>query len=403
VQNTLWPQEAHVVTTMSIELQPLSPDEQLHEAKLVALIQARIARAGGWIPFSQFMALALYAPGLGYYAAGAHKLGRGGDFVTAPELSPLFGACLATQCAEVLAACSLGEIMEVGAGSGVLARDILQALAGQGCLPARYRILETSPDLRARQQALLLPQARTLGVSIEWLDRIPEDPFSGVMIANEVLDALPVDRFRLGRSGLEAMGVTIGDAGLAWSAVPADESLRAAVAALALDSDVSMTSEYCPGLSAWLSAIAAPLSFGALLFIDYGGARHEVYHPSRIDGTLSCFHRHLQHTDPFTRIGLQDLTAWVDFTRVAEAAIETGLDMGGFTTQAHFLVANDFESHVAALHQSAPSNDVVDPVRAARRLVLPTDMGERFKCLALTRGDWPMLRGFRLRDFTHTL
>ncbi len=369
----------------------------------MALIRARIARAGGWIPFSQFMALALYAPGLGYYAAGAHKLGRGGDFVTAPELSPVFGACLATQCAEVLSACPAGEILEVGAGSGVLARDVLQALARQGQLPTRYRILETSPDLRERQQALLDPVARELGVPIEWLDQIAEQSFSGVILANEVLDALPVDRFRHGPSGLEAMGVSSEDVGLAWCAKPADQALHTAVTALELDLDLEVTCEYCPSMSAWLSAIAAPLSFGALLLIDYGGARREVYHPSRVDGTLSCFHRHLQHNDPFTRVGLQDMTAWVDFTRVAEAAIEAGLGVVGFTTQAHFLLANDFEGHVAAMHEGARPDDVVDHVRAARRLVLPTEMGERFKCLGLTRGDWSSLRGFKLRDFTHTL
>jgi len=388
---------------MNSELQPLSPDERLHEATLMALIRARIARAGGWIPFSQFMALALYAPGLGYYAAGAHKLGRGGDFVTAPELSPVFGACLATQCAEVLSACPEGEILEVGAGSGVLARDVLQALARQGQLPTRYRILETSPDLRERQQALLGPVTRSLGVPIEWLDQIPAHSFSGVILANEVLDALPVDRFRHGPSGLEAMGVSIEEVGLAWCAKPADQALHTVVTALALDLDLDVTCEYCPSMSAWLSAIAAPLSFGALLLIDYGGARREVYHPSRVDGTLSCFHRHLQHNNPFTRLGLQDMTAWVDFTRVAEAAIEAGLGVVGFTTQAHFLLANDFEGHLAALYEGARPDDVVDQVRAARRLVLPTEMGERFKCLGLTRGDWSSLRGFRLRDFTHTL
>ena len=403
MQNTLWPQEAHVVTQMSIELPPLSPDERLHEARLVALIRARIARAGGWIPFSQYMALALYAPGLGYYAAGAHKLGRGGDFVTSPELSPVFGHCVATQCAEVLAACPTGDILEVGAGTGLLAKAVLQALARQGCLPTRYRILETSPDLRARQQTLLLPLISALGTSIEWLDRIPEASFSGVIIANEVLDALPIDRFRLGASGSEAMGVSMEGSGFVWCAKPADAHAQATIAALELASDRVITSEYCPGLGAWLGAIAAPLSFGALLLMDYGGSRRELYHSSREDGTFSCFYRHLQHNDPFTRVGLQDLTAWVDFTRVTEAALDAGLEIAGFTTQTHFLLANDFDKHLTAFRETASPDDLIDRVRAARRLVLPTDMGERFKCLGLTRGMQRSLRGFALRDDTHTL
>lgn len=388
---------------MTATLPPLSAIEAAHEAALVGRIRDELGSAGGTLPFSRFMALALYAPGLGYYTAGAQKFGAGGDFVTAPEISPVFGRCVATQCAEVLGALGGGDILEMGAGTGALAEEVLSELAGQALLPRRYRILETSADLRARQRARLLPLGTTLGVTVEWLDRIPTEPFRGLVVANEVLDALPVERFRMTDAGIESLDVAWQGDRFGWQPVPASVALHRAVMDLGVELPSGYIGELCPSLSAWISAVSAPLEAGALILMDYGAARHELYRPEREGGTLSCFFRHRQHDDPFTRIGLQDLTAWVDFTAVADAALAARLAVAGFTTQAMFLLANDFDRHLASLRERLSEVAGLQAVHAARRLVLPTDMGERFKCLLLTRGALPAPRGLSLRDFTHTL
>ncbi len=386
-----------------LELVELSAAEAAHEARVVAAIRAALDAAGGWLPFSRFMQLALYAPGLGYYAAGAHKLGPGGDYVTAPELSPVFARCLASQCAEVLATLGGGDILEVGAGSGALAVELLAELARQRQLPARYRILETSPELRARQQAALAVLSGALRARIDWLDRPPPTPFEGVVLANEVLDALPVERFRIRGGRVEARGVTWSGGRFEWAAGPADAALEAAVGALGVPLAEGYESELCAMLGAWLAAVTAPLGAGVALLVDYGLVRASYYEPGREGGTLACFHRQRCHHDPFVNIGLQDLTAWVDFTRVAEAGLAAGLAVAGYTTQAHFLLANGFERHVAALRSSLDAGREPVAAGAALRLVLPGDMGERFKCIALARRYQAPLAGFALRDFAATL
>jgi SAM-dependent MidA family methyltransferase len=386
-----------------LPLAPLSPDEAAHEARVVAHICAALAAAGGWLPFSRYMELALYAPGLGYYAAGAHKLGAGGDFVTAPELSPVFGRCVASQAGEVLATLGGGDLLEVGAGSGALAVELLAELGRQGRAPARYLILETSPDLRARQRAALAALPGGLATRVGWLDAIPAEPFRGVVLANEVLDALPVERFRVGAAGVEALGVVHDGERFAWAARPADATLAAAVAALGVTLTEGYESELSLWLAPWLAALAAPLAAGVMLLFDYGYPRAEYYRPSRAGGTLGCFHRHRRHDDPFVNVGLQDLTAWVDFTRVAEAGLEAGLEVAGFTTQAHFLLGNGFEQHLAALRAGLPAEREPLAAPAALKLVLPSEMGERFKCIALARDCSAPLAGFALRDFTAAL
>ncbi len=386
-----------------LPLAPLSPDEAAHEARVRAHVRAELAAAGGWLPFSRYMDLALYAPGLGYYAAGAHKLGGGGDFVTAPELTPVFGRCVASQVAEVLAALGGGELLEIGAGSGALAVELLGELERQGCVPERYRILETSPDLRQRQRAALAVLPAELAARVSWLDGLPATPLRGVVLANEVLDALPVERFQVAARGVEALGVALDGERFAWAARPADAALAAAVAALGIELAAGYQSELCPALGPWLAALAAPLAAGVLLFIDYGYPRAEYYRASRAGGTLGCFHRQRRHDDPFVNVGLQDLTAWVDFTRVAEAGIEAGLEVAGYTTQAHFLLGTGFERHLDALRASLPAGREPLAAPAALKLVLPSEMGERFKCIALARGVERPLAGFALRDFTATL
>jgi SAM-dependent MidA family methyltransferase len=387
----------------ALPLVPLSAEEAAHEARVVAHIRRELAAAGGWLPFARYMELALYAPGLGYYAAGAHKLGAGGDFVTAPELSPVFGRCLASQAGEVLATLGGGDLVEVGAGSGALAVELLAELGRQGRLPGRYLILEPSPDLRQRQRAALGCLPAAVAARVGWLERPSAQPLRGVILANEVLDALPVERFRIGATGVEALGVALDGGHFVWAARPAHAELAAAVAALDVPLAVGDESELSPRVAPWLDAVTAPLAAGIVLLIDYGCARAEYYGPAHRGGTFACFHRQRRHEDPFVNVGLQDLTAWVDFTRVAEAALASGLGVAGYTTQAHFLLANGFEAHLAALRATLDPAREPLAARAALRLVLPGDMGERFKCIALARDYEAPLAGFALRDFTATL
>jgi SAM-dependent MidA family methyltransferase len=273
-------------------------------------------------------------------------------------------------------------------------------------VPARYRILEVSADLRERQRALVATLPARLAARVEWLDAIPDAPFRGVLYANEVLDALPVERFRRTADGVESLGVVVRDGAFAFAARPADQALAAAVREIEADLGARLpdgyVSEACLGLAPWLAAVTAPLAAGVALFMDYGYVRRDYYAPDRDGGTLACHFRQRRHDDPFANPGLQDVTAWVDFTAVAGAALACGLDVAGYTTQAHFLLGTGFDRHVAALAAEAGEAGVLR-AHAAARLVLPGEMGERFKCLALAREWHAPLAGFRLRDFTAAL
>jgi SAM-dependent MidA family methyltransferase len=369
----------------------------------------QIAAAGGWLGFEQFMESVLYAPGLGYYSGGAQKLGTGGDFTTAPEVSSLFGRCVALQCAEALRALHAPSILEIGAGSGRLAADILMRLEELGQLPENYWILEVSADLRERQRellrALLTERLPHVLERVGWLDRPPTEPFDGVVLANEVLDALPVARFRWRASGVDELGVGIDDQGFAWVARPANPSMAQACRRLHDASggwDEGYISEYCPRAPAWTRAVTQSLRTGAVLWFDYGLPRDEYYLPERHDGTLVCHYRHRAGSDPFVHVGLQDITAWVDFTLLAEASREAGFELAGFTTQAHFLagVGIDREMRLAA---GEDENRFARLANQARQLMLPGEMGERFKAMVWLRGlDMP-LSGFELLDLRHTL
>lgn len=390
-----------------LDLPALSPDEAAHSGRVAAAIGDALREAGGWLPFSTFMRLALYAPGLGYYSAGARKFGPAGDFVTAPELTPLFARCLATQVAEVLERCGGGDVLEVGAGSGALAADLLDALAGRGALPSRYRILEVSGELRERQRATLAARAPQHAARVEWLDAPPQATWRGVLLGNEVLDALPVERFRVTREGFEAIGVVADTAGgFAFEARPAEARLAARLGGIAAALPVQMPpgfeSEACLMLTAWIGSLAEGLSQGVMLFVDYGLPRAQYYHPSRDGGTLCGFFRHRRVEDVLARPGLQDITAWVDFTAVAEAAAATGLDVAGFATQAHFLLATGLEREL----ESAPVGGAAARLaqsQAVATLILPGEMGERFKVIALARGLEGPLSGFGFRDLTDRL
>ena len=391
--------------SVATDLPALTPDEAEHSARLEARVREEIARSGGWISFARFMQIALYEPGLGYYSAGARKLGAAGDFVTAPEVAPVFSRCLAVQCEELLRSLGGGDVLELGAGSGVMAAELLGELARRDCLPERYWILDVSADLRERQRATLAAVVPHLLDRVEWLDRLPED-FTGIMVANEVLDALPVDRFVVRGGAVNALGVTSQLGRLEWSEARAPEALADAVRGVERDTGVAWpdgyTSEINLGLADWLAAPAASGRRGVLLFVDYGLPRREFYAAERSDGTLLCHFRHRFHDDPFTRPGLQDITAWVDFTAVAAAGQAAGLEVAGYTTQAHFLIGcglGEFVADVSGL-------DVVSRVNLSRQamvLTLPGEMGERFKAIALAKGYDSPLRGFAVRDLRHTL
>jgi SAM-dependent MidA family methyltransferase len=388
-----------------------------HSARLRERLAAEINAAGGWLSFERFMDLALYAPGLGYYSGGAAKLGAGGDFMTAPEVSRLFGACVAVQCAEVLREVDAGSVLEIGAGSGRLAADLLARLETLNQLPENYWILEVSADLRQRQRAHLEKRLPRLVQRVHWLDRPPEESFDGVILANEVLDALPVARFRWHLEKIEELGVEIrgGSRGgaragahapeFAWGARPANAAMLDICRELSEASgpwDDGYVSEYCPRLGAWTRAVTQSLRRGAVFWLDYGLPRAQYYLPERHDGTLVCHFRHRLSDDPFANIGLQDITAWVDFTRVAEASREAGFELAGFTTQAHFLAGLKIDQEMQ-LAAEGDANHFARLANQARQLMMPGEMGERFKAMAWLRGlDLP-LSGFALLDLRHSL
>jgi SAM-dependent MidA family methyltransferase len=387
-------------------LPPLSADERQHGEQLLALLRSELRAAGGWLSFERFMDLALYAPGLGYYSAGSVKLGAGGDFVTAPEMSDLFGRCLARQCADVLRVTG-GDILEFGAGSGRLAGVLLRELAARNQLPERYAILEVSADLAARQRATLSRLPPPLRERLVWLQRLPAQPLRGVLLANEVADALPVRRFARRGAALVELGVTAGtdpEHPLSEEAVaiPQDlhEACTAIEAAVGEPFADGYTSEVCLRLNPWLASLSECLECGLMLLSDYGLPRRHYYHPQRTAGTLRCHFRQRAHDDPYINLGVQDITAWVDFTRVAEAALEAGLTVSGFATQAAFLVGLGLETLVA---EAATPLQRARLAGEARRLVMPEEMGEAFKMMALTRDLELPLAGFALQDLRHQL
>jgi SAM-dependent MidA family methyltransferase len=384
-------------------LPPLNAEELAHSERVAAHIREFIAERGGVIGFDVFMQLALYAPGLGYYSAGATKLGGSGDFVTAPEVSSLFSRCLARQTADILRNTG-GDVLELGAGSGRMAADILAELAALDCLPARYLILEVSADFAERQRARLSQLPTELSRRVQWLERWPEPPIRGVVLANEVLDAMPVERFVLraqaGGIAVHALGVAVaGDRFVARETAPTPALMHAVadiVESLPTPLPDGYTSEVCLSFQPWIASVAAHLDAGVALLIDYGLPRVQLYHPERVTGTLRCHFRHRAHEDPFINVGLQDITAWVDFTRVAEAADSAGLEVLGFATQAAFLIGAGMEPLLTTEMQLA-GDDLKTQTRLAgeaRRLLLPGEMGEVFKVIALARGYESPLAGF---------
>lgn len=371
-----------------------SPEAQAHSARVTQRLREEIAHGGGWITFARYMELALYAPGLGYYAAGATKFGSAGDFTTAPEMSTLFGRSLARQLRQILQE-TVGDVLEIGAGSGKLAADLLLELEKLGALPERYLILELSAELKARQFDALAARIPHLLQRVSWLDRLPER-FSGMMLGNEVLDAMPIHILTRRDGVLFERGVIATESGFEWSEHPCDSApLCEAAAELALPDGYLI--EINLSAPAFVASLAERLERGAILLIDYGFGRSEYYHPQRAKGTLMCHYRHHAHDDPFLWPGLQDITAHVDFSAIAEAGTRAGLDLLGYATQANFLINCGITD---ILGETSPSDVAayLPLANQAQRLLSPAEMGELFKVVALGKSIDADLIGFTRGD-----
>jgi SAM-dependent MidA family methyltransferase len=369
-------------------------DALAHSERLRAVINAQIHAAGGWIRFEDYMHLALYAPGLGYYMAGCAKFGSEGDFVTAAQISPLFGHCLA----DAIHQHSSNAILEFGAGTGILAAQILAHLAACDALPQHYYILDLSPELRQRQAHTLQQHVPKLAERVQWLSHLPTD-FKGVVIANEVLDAMPVCLFAYENDTVFELGVERIKDDFSLTPRPASAHVRAYVDALALPPHY--ISEINFNLNPWLHALSHAMHSGVVLIIDYGFPQREYYHPQRHSGTLMCHYRHQTHTNPFFLPGIQDISAHVDFSAVAEAAHSAGFNVSGYTSQADFLVGNGLD-RLLTHYDHMDLSTYIPVAQGVKKLLLPQEMGELFKVMALTKGVVPPLKGFE-RDRRATL
>ncbi|MFA7269891.1 MAG: SAM-dependent methyltransferase [Sterolibacterium sp.] len=389
---------------MNLSLPEPSEAQRAASFALCRRIAAEIAAAGGWMPFSRYMELALYTPGLGYYSGGTRKFGAAGDFVTAPELTPLFAHALAVQAAQIMTDSS-AQILEAGAGSGILAAELLLELERLGSLPDCYLILELSGELRARQQETLAARAPHLAARVSWLDRLPA-AFGGLVLGNEVLDAMPLAlvEWHAGTAAGPVVlerGVVLGEnGGFAWQARPAQGAVLQAAQALPVAPP--FVTEIGLAARAWVAEWGRILTQGALLLIDYGFPQAEYYHPDRSHGTLMCHYRHHAHADPLWWPGLNDITAHVDFTAIAEAGFDTGLEVLGYTGQAQFL----FNCGITGILDRLTDKTGQDYLREAGnvgKLISPNEMGEKFKVIAFGRGLKEPLLGFARGDRTHTL
>lgn len=379
-----------------------------HSEKLSQHIQKSIRRHGP-LTFAQYMEKALYTPGLGYYASGLPKIGQTGDFVTAPEISPIFSHCLARQAMQVLQSLPEANILEFGAGQGTMAKDIMLELDAQQQSLHRYYIVELSADLRARQQATLQAQLpAVLFEKIVWLDQLPTKPISAVILANEVLDAMPFERIRIEPEQALQGFVTFDESKnqFAWdyqkiTQKPLQQFANHLIEYIGKVSDLGYETELNLNITPWLKSISTFLSQGVVLLIDYGYARTEYYQPSRVMGTLRCHYQHRAHSNPFYCPGLQDITAHVDFTAVAESAYEAGFKVTGYTTQAHFLMGSGLLE--MASNHDVPITEQLKTAQQIKTLTLPNEMGETFKVIALSKAlDLPLI-GFKMRDLRHQL
>lgn len=372
--------------TVTLPLPDLS--EQKYSDTLKTMLHDRIFRLGGWISFADYMEIVLYTPEVGYYSGGAAKFGVGGDFVTAPEISPLFGQTLARQVAPVLQSMNHGSILEFGAGTGKLAVELLLALEALGSLPQRYNILDLSADLQQRQHTIIEQRIPHLTSRVNWLSALPEQ-FNGLILANEVLDAMPVHLVIWQSGSIMERGVTWENNKLTWQDKPLTEGELFDIARQLPPSNLSFSalpymSEISLANRSFIRTLASVLQQGVILLVDYGFGQHEYYHAQRYQGTLMCHYRHHAHDDPFFLPGLQDITSHIDFSAIAQTATDSGLQLAGYTTQAHFLIncgITDLLTHIPA----DQLNNYLPLANQVQQLVSPAEMGELFKVMALSK------------------
>ena len=389
---------------------PIPTDDALrHSQQLTQLLTQEIAAQGGAIPFSRFMELVLYAPGWGYYSAGSSKIGAAGDFTTAPEMGSLFAATVARAIAPVLAQIGAqAQVMELGGGTGAFAVEALRALAALDALPARYAILEPSADLRQRQAQRVAAQLPAeVAARVEWIDGPINEDWDGIVFANEVIDALPTPRFVISEGLVWEETVRVGaDGRFVADKAPADVLLEKAVRHIERDLGRELPegfrSEALMQLPYWIQAVAGGLKRGAMLFVDYGYVRREYYLDDRDQGTIRAFYRHQVHNDVFAWPGLQDLTASVDFTAMAEAGTGAGFELAGYSNQASFLLGNGVDQVLAEAETRTDEVGQVALREQLKRLTLPSEMGERFGVIGFQR-DVDFEPAFALGDLTWRL
>ena len=374
-------------------LPPPAPEASSHSRRLAEKIAETIADEGDWVPFSRYMELALYAPGLGYYAAGARKFGEAGDYVTSPEISPMFAKCLGLQAAQVLGEVG-GDVLELGPGSGLLAADLFDSLKETGRIPDRYLLLEVSPDLRERQRELIATRHPGDLARFVWIDALPQK-FRGIVIANEVLDVVPCSMVHRTRGEILERGVIVSEAGFAWDDQPLPEGeLRRRAAAVIPPGDYDYLTEINLAAEALVRTLASSMEAGLAIFIDYGFAEQEYYHAQRSMGTMRCHYRHRFHGDPFFMPGLQDITAHVDFTAMSRAAEQGGAEVFAYTTQAYFLISCGLAVLVSAGDPTMTLSKLKG-TSAVHRLIGPSEMGELFKVLGFGKGMSGPILGFQ--------
>ncbi len=381
-----------------------TPDvnETQHSVRLSEVIRDAIEAGGGWIGFDEYMQLALYAPGLGYYTAGQQKFGEQGDFITSPEISALFAQSLARPVAKLVSQFEEPRLIEFGAGSGRLALELLRELDRLQALPDEYLIVELSAELQQRQSACLEVEPHLLA-RVKWLQQLPERAIDAVVIANEVLDAMPVKRFKISHGEIDELGVAVDNGQLQIQPRTADTKLKQQIQALGVPLDQGdYVSELNLFISPWLKSLADACRKCAVYLIDYGYPRHEYYSSERCMGTLMGYYRHRAIDDPLWYPGIQDLTAFVDFTHVAESALQHGFDVDGFTSQGIFLL-NCGITELIANPEDTGNIDYLKQIQQVKTLSLPGEMGERFKVMGLSKGLDENIPGFEQRDMRYRL
>ena len=388
-----------------LDLPEPSDFEKEHSEKLITLIKKQILSAGGWISFDEYMRSALYAPGLGYYSGGQHKFGEQGDFITSPEVGALFAQTLARPVSRVIKDIPGASVIEFGAGSGKLAADMLAELKHLQQLPDRYLIVELSAELQLRQKETIRQKVPELLERVHWLNRLPEKPLNAVVLANEVLDAMPVKRFLYQDGQLQQLGVEVSEQGLVCRYRNADEMLQQKFNELNIDQvlkDQVYSSEINLQIEPWVKSVSECINKGAVYLIDYGYARSEYYSAERSMGTFMGYYRHRSIDAPLWYPGLQDLTAFVDFTTVAEAAVENGFDVDGYTSQGNFLINCGLAEIVEGI-STETDIEYLKLVQQMKTISLPGEMGERFKVLGLSKGLDDNVPGFEMRDMRYCL